>query len=449
MSAVIDIAEYQKRIPEYFNIINATLPQAKLISDERKMMWIEQVLSFEPQRILWHIKRLSGIGGSEIGTVLAPFVNEYDRFNQPRDIFMDKMMITLPQPPNGHMRRGTELEDRIRDEFRKKFQLQPNTEALALLEKFRDPKHPWRVGNPDDYGLIGKYNWMIDYKCPMPGFAEKYESYGISFGYQAQLHHYTKMARDNGIKVDGLLLCSWDMENWCPDVRPVEMRKDWFRLMDEAGDWMWNDCIMRNQMPEHHYEKPELISGDDEIDNQLRKHLEQFAMVNLLANKGYSMREDIKKKIAALLENRPMGNKKMAHDIMNITSTSEFDENKALVALAGFGLKSEDFTRPSKLNTALVLEEVKKAELNIEHCYEAEFDVELITNTLIDKGMHAAQFHSDNFKLEVTRSAKAELRERVDHVKNMAEEVATDFQKKFIRPGELDSVAGKRPGPKM
>lgn len=409
-----------------YNAIRS-LPQSPHIDDASINLWIDTISSFEPERLNWHIRRLSGIGGSEIGTVVSPFANIYAPHNQPRDVFFDKMMRTLPTRPNGHMRRGIEMEEKIRAEFRKQYGLVPNDAVMNAIAKHRDPNHIWRVGNVDDFGSLNRFNWMVDYKCPMPGFVQTYNDSGIDFNYIAQLHHYKAIADQVGARVDGLLLVSWDMENWCLDVRAIPFDSVLAKLMEEAGDWLWNDCVLKNRMPESTFEKAIDIAGEDEVAAKLRNLFDRLSTTSLLANVTTGERDTIKSEIVRVLRTKPVLAGKVAHNLMTATAKEVLNLDFLKEKMGAHGLQEGDYQKRTSVNINKLIELAEQHNLDFSDCYETTLDTDKAIEALMARGMDDSQFHTHDFTLALSRKKSGDEFERISLIKEVAMEAVGHF----------------------
>lgn len=433
----------------------AELPQAKFLTEARITKWLGAVMSFEPERVEWHIKRLSGIGGSEIGTLVAPFMDEFS-FDTARDIFMNKMMLTVPEPSNGHMRRGTYLEDMIRDEFRKTFNARGVDEDLVKFPTYFNKEHPWLVGNPDDLVEIGGLRFMTDYKCPMPGFKDKYDKNGVSFGYICQLHHYTLIAQAMDIRVDGLLLCSWDMEGWQPDVRQVAMSEEVFETIIRAGDWFWNDCILQNKMPSYSSTPKLKLEDGDHNGVKIKQLLETSAILSTIANRAYAKDKDIKAEIALLMEGRRIGDQKLIHGLMEISAKEVLNEDKALLTLSKLGLDPEDFMTQGSLQPDLLLAKAQAANLDISDCFSKVLNEEAVVAALDKQGVPREKIYDEEASAKLSRSGNPVIKKTAEALKSLSSNLVDAFvarcEGKFI-PGqdvEFDAIEEKpRKSPRM
>ena len=425
------------------------LPQAKFLTTEKVSRWLAAILQNEPARAKWHIKRLSGIGGSEIGTLVSPFMDVYDPFGQPKDVFMDKLMWNIPQPSNGHMRRGTYMEDMIGQAFLGLFQATRLEKEMAQFGQFKDPKHPWLVGNPDDYVVIGDKRYMVDYKCPMPGFAEKYDQHGVSFGYICQLHHYTTMARKMNLPVDGLLLCSWDMANWSPDVRAIDMNEDIFRTILEAGDWIWNDHILKGTMPTPSYAPKLQLTDDDNHASRLRYLIERTSKLSIIANKAYAEVKDIKVEMTELMQDRKLGNQKLAYGIMDVKAEEKLNMERVTEFLAKLGKTPHDFMVEGGYESDLILDVATKANLDLSKCKSKVVDEAAMLDFLSANHVDREQLVDQEISVGLSRSSNEDVKKALSDIKKEAvvaiNEFHLKFQDQFMPEIKVKAKAGPKP----
>lgn len=433
------VAELKARI--------ATLPQYRFLDEVRINRWLNFILKVEPARVEWHIDRLRGFGGSEMGVIAGPMWNEFNPFRSPMDVFQDKMMIKLPDGPSGDTRRGTFMEDTIRDIFRAKYDAVEMTDELKLIAKFSDPKHPWLVGNPDDLVRIGDKTYMVDYKCPRPGFKEKYDKHGISFDYFTQLHHYTLIARKQKVPVDGLLLCSFDMVTWDVDVRGVEMKEAMFDVIITAGDWLYFEHILKNTPPKISFAPKVLISDTNERGAKLRDLLDQAAIFSSIANCAYAKDKEVKAEMALLLADQRFGDVKQVHGLMEIVPKTELVPELAVQQLEQLGYVPEDFLLDGgEVNTEKLLALATKAELDIDSCMDKKLDPELVKHVLEMNGIPETSYTEETYRIGLTKSKSPSVKKPLDTLKGVAKDLVEDFLKRN-KGVFAPQIAGQEEGP--
>jgi len=67
-------------IPEFNVFLRdyvSKLPQAIHIKEEDAKVWYETAKELEPERFFWHYDRLHGLGGSDMGEIVAAYRGEY------------------------------------------------------------------------------------------------------------------------------------------------------------------------------------------------------------------------------------------------------------------------------------------------------------------------------------------------------------------------------------
>lgn len=232
-----------------------TLPQFSFINPDRFQPWIDRVNAIDPGRLPWHVRRLSGFGGSEIGVLVGALRGYYHPHQSANQLVAMKLLNVLPEPPNGDLLRGQEMEEFARAKYRQQILLRypnakPRDDIIEHLGKFRDPKYPWLIGTPDEVIEVepGKI-WIVDYKCPNPTALEEYKNSGVPFYYSAQLHHYRYIAEQMGYEISGLELASLDYKEWNMFCQEVPYSKNLEEQCLYAGDYYWNQFVMKGVVP--------------------------------------------------------------------------------------------------------------------------------------------------------------------------------------------------------
>ena len=107
-------------IPEFDVFLRkyvATLPQAHHIKEEDAKVWYETTKKLEPTRFMWHYDRLHGLGGSDMGEIVAAYRGEFHMFKTPYDIIEEKLMRRTIESETKHTRWGTKMEPVTREIF--------------------------------------------------------------------------------------------------------------------------------------------------------------------------------------------------------------------------------------------------------------------------------------------------------------------------------------------
>ena len=215
------------------------LPQAAHIKSEDAERWIAKIRQVDPEREEWHLKRLNGIGGSEIGTIISGS----DFFSSANLIAKGKLMRVLPQDDNGDLRRGRAMEDIVRDIFRKKYSAEPLDSVMKEAGNVR--LHGWLVGNPDDVVRIGGKVYLVDYKATVDS-----DSSDVHFGYVCQLHHYNHIVKAiTGKGADGFLLVKHSYKEWDAKALVVPFDPKLSDKILEAGTDFWENYVLQGKEP--------------------------------------------------------------------------------------------------------------------------------------------------------------------------------------------------------
>ena len=344
-------------------IIDA-LPQRAYLDDVTINNWISMVQAVEPERLVWHARRLSGIGGSEIGSLLA-YDRGYFTFEDatPDKIIGGKLMIVSPTSPNGDCQRGIFLEDEVSDRVHHKYRCRRAEDLLqAIREADPDPAHPWQVGNPDDLVWFGDKLFLVDYKVPRATNIDKVKKAGAPLDYAAQLHHYKQIA-DRVIKhpITGLLLAPFDTNAWEPHLIPIKENERLHQDLLRVGDKYWNDYVMQGQVPdcgvlaeEGKKPKPSRINIDTlspEVVNQLHELATVKAITDVskeaYESKGRLLKEYFDKRIPdryARIDHAGLTISAKTGDVIEKASAIEFLEREGvdLGALIKEGLDRYD-----------------------------------------------------------------------------------------------------------
>jgi hypothetical protein len=158
-------------------------------------------------RVMWHVKRLSGIGGSEIGVLVAAQRGVPDAFgNTPADIIGEKLLAFEPKKTTIAMRKGIVAETCLRQFFLEDYKAERDMKSIGLLES-DSVKMPfeWMRYSPDDIVKINGHRYLVDYKHPKEASLHD----DLHLRYICQLHQGQMILDYNGIKIDGMLLVQY------------------------------------------------------------------------------------------------------------------------------------------------------------------------------------------------------------------------------------------------
>ncbi|WP_286241269.1 hypothetical protein [Neptuniibacter halophilus] len=205
----------------------ASLPHSQNLDKDTVINWLKNVHTTDPNRLLWHLKRAAGVGGSEIGTLLLEAQGLTPPFgNTGQLIAAEKLLQIPPSRPLPHMLRGIILEEPLIEAI---LAIYGGTRDVAAENTINDSHIPNRTGSPDLYWNLNQKRILVDTKVPIS--ATEVESTGSEnakiFQYKSQLHHYDLIGEEKGIKADKLIIAELDV--------PVELADAWVKMIRKDG----------------------------------------------------------------------------------------------------------------------------------------------------------------------------------------------------------------------
>lgn len=232
-----------------------SLPQSACIPTARAENWLSAVLAVEPDRAAWHIERLFGLGGSDIGSVLL-----HDRtrrglnvdetpFTDASAIVKSKLMLMHPTPPEGPTEWGTLLEPVIQRLALRRFGAVQDKDVLQAVEQSPfSQRYPWARCNLDDIWILNGKRVLVDYKAP--GDVAHFFSAGAPTEYRCQLDLYSLRLEELGAPIDFRCLVVLDPALRIPRMVFVPRNDDLQAEMLEAGDFAWNNYVLKGVVPD-------------------------------------------------------------------------------------------------------------------------------------------------------------------------------------------------------
>lgn len=264
----------------------SSLPQsrAQLIPEKRARNWVRKTMSTELVRSIrkrnrnfesdhpedhasdqdldrawrecvFHVKRASGIGGSEIGDIILHLRDgKRGDFGDARSIAMSKLLIFSPLQGDDAMERGHRLEETVRRMHHEEEGSETCEEGMRRVRGSRSESRPYLTGNPDDLTLVkrnGKmFRFVDDYKCPSPDVFKEYLDKGPSFGHVCQLHQYDMLCEERGVKISGLRLVPFEYAAARPHPMIVPRDQALRADIEKYSDIFWNQFVMLGRTPE-------------------------------------------------------------------------------------------------------------------------------------------------------------------------------------------------------
>jgi len=248
-------------------------------------------------RVMWHVKRLSGIGGSEIGVLVAAQRGVPDAFgNTPGDIIGEKLLAFEPKKTTIAMRKGIVAETCLRQFFLEDFKAERDMKSIDLLES-DTVKTPfeWMRYSPDDIVMISGHRYLVDYKHPKE--AKLHDD--LHLRYICQLHQGQMILDYNGIKIDGMLLVQYPEQG--DDLMVSEIPFDDSIVDDiiKSGQSAWFS-VLSGHIP--FQKKEDAISGlpQDKVES-LNDLSGEFTRTKALADALYADAKKIQERITGIV----------------------------------------------------------------------------------------------------------------------------------------------------
>jgi hypothetical protein len=270
------------------------LPQvlSGAVSEDQISKWLDQVARIDPTRIAWHVRRLGGIGGSEIASVMGL----HGAYSSPDIIARQKLMLIPPFRASAAMRRGAVSEDFIRDMFEtssvtatdleitenqrsnelstviqtfftseldKRFghgtwRPRPDLEMLIQRPRERGKLPAWAIASPDRIYEI-QINGApcivpVDFKAPSEAtMKEIRRDSGKLNPWRAQVQYIGGILDDCGHPPAAVVLAVFDYANVGTNTFLIDeavFTKDVFNLFISAGNKFWNEHVLTGALPE-------------------------------------------------------------------------------------------------------------------------------------------------------------------------------------------------------
>ncbi|WP_287145192.1 YqaJ viral recombinase family protein [Achromobacter sp.] len=315
-----------------------SLPQRGAIDSREAGEWIEYMAHVRPKEAMWHMRRASGIGGSEIGGLVRNRWNIRADFEfSAHDWALGKLLKKLPDEGNESTYRGTVMEPVIRQMFyaqcsaeRLPGEFERLKNSVGGLKWMRySPDELCRIKHPvpmvvggERYQLYGRY--LADYKAPSLVEA----SDDISFQYAAQLNQGAILCEEQGIEVDGLLLVQFDYQNCALHLNALPVDRELCESIREAGDHYWGE-VMQGRIPRYVVKEQRTITDD------LRKAalplVQRLALLSGVAKRASDEADAVRQSLNGLLDlsNNRLGTERLSFpELMSCSATQVIDDER-------------------------------------------------------------------------------------------------------------------------
>lgn len=194
---------HDKGLKEDIKDFIENLPQARAIEERDSARWLDRTASLDVRgdgsidtaisQLWWHMKRLRGIGGSDIGDIMSYRMGETPGFNTPKELYASKVMRLAPTNGDSYTRRGIKLEDFVAELFLEDYDVERDQKTIdkIALKSGTLKGYEFLIGNIDDAVVDDEgFAYIVDYKAPSEVPSEP------PFAYIAQLHLYDLILND-------------------------------------------------------------------------------------------------------------------------------------------------------------------------------------------------------------------------------------------------------------
>lgn len=359
------------------------LPHARHVSDARIDKWIDDTLRLDDGRLLWHVDRLGGFGGSEMGGLVKSLRNEDDFYSTAHSVCAGKLCFVSPTSGDGHAERGQKMEPIARQEFERHLTRSGlNFRRLDdvqrdVIEGQDNPIYVWMRSSLDGLYDVevapGQWEtWLVDFKCPTAGMVEKYKqecdklqsstgltsAHGLLLpssddreaaghtsslslsGYVHQLHHYYEDARLKGVQIDRMILSVLDYEAGLKPIQ-VEVAIDQ-RVINaniEAGEHYWHEWVQQGEVPDPIRKDIVVAENLSEKDlGRVQEVLQTRLLANLLQEHGKKIEDELSQD---LRQRGKLAGATLDLGAMTVKGEPAVEEERAISRLQELGFSEE------------------------------------------------------------------------------------------------------------
>jgi hypothetical protein len=442
------------------------LPQGRLLDDTSVERWIEAVYAIEAPRLLWHVRRAGGFGGSEIGNLVAWESGIYDVWTSPRDLVRSKLLYATPEPSSDDAQRGLIMEAYIRRMAETRIPgFERDTRALEALRGGRHKDYSWMIGTPDDVILIGGKRYAIDYKAPKKHIRDEYLKKGISLDYRAQLSHYRQIGESIGLtfygvanifsNADALALHGFhffeavqsgkasSIDTYTPprldddfDIVVHDEDPELDLALRIAGEKYWQKYVMRGDLPPMAV-KPRIILENGAIPPEIEAAARRFGRLSLLKPRLEDERENSKEAVSAWIRRiGTLEDGKLTLSILGVSEKAEPDLERMAARLEALGMPREELVLPGDVDAdkAITVIQTLAAKLGadpspyIEQARgPAELDQARIQARFQEVGLDPNPYLKTTYRFDTPRAKKGALGAQMEIAKQSATKAIEDL----------------------
>lgn len=402
------------------------LPQGAHVKQGDARRWYQSVVELDPQRLVWHIERLKGLGGSDVGEIAAWKMGAFNVFKTPRDIIDEKLLRRPIEPQNKNMRRGTYLEPFIQRLFLEDYGAVSRPDLIEAVQGHQCTDHPWMRGNPDDIVEIAGGLYVVDYKSPSD--AGEARRGHVPLQYAAQVHQYGfLLAEKTGSKPDSHLVACYDHPNGEVAVVEVPYNADIMAAVLCGGDEIWQHVVNGTHPELQAYQKNDL-TFDPHQQATIAQLEETFIRQKLLADAAYASlkttAEALEKEFRAQ-EDVLLKGQKLPLEVLGATVKQTLDEEAAYQVIQSVGLDPQAFmVDGDKLDAPKVLAALETAGLCPSEFFERKLDLDKVLE--LCETQHLRPPVKESFSLALRASKKGLDKEALAVARASAAQIIND-----------------------
>lgn len=419
------------------------LPQADIVlaDPERIDRWIEDAYKADPSRLMWHIQRARGIGGSEVGVAVLELSGGADQYETMRDIVRQKLFLAPPPRPNVAMQVAAAMKPEAMAVFHQQmspFGCRTDEAALARIQQTSaSPIRPWMTGTPDDIVLLNGKRFIPLYRVTVSD-RETYSRGEIPTRLVYQLHQYALLLEHQDAPVHGLILAPYlkDDEGYFK-MLPLAVPKEKGREEEliAAGDRYWQ-FVMEGVVPECP-QKNRIDVKDADAMARFSRLARLFASYDAIAGAAYKRSAEAKKLLIAALAERTLDPGEITvADLVQVGIASGLDVERAVAEL---GPAAEAAQTPGAFNAAKAREWIQANGGDLRQFYDSDYDLAKLEALLTEQGRMGNYFRRQEYKIGLARSGRE--RPLITEVRSYAEELVKHGH------NEILSMADQPPQP--
>lgn len=218
------------------------LPQRRHVSSDDAVEWLN-ALHADPTigRAYEAYRALHGIDATEAAAAIQMYAISqsdpmHDPFASPRDLASRKLLQHLPVLPSRYAERTERFKPLIVEMFLEQVggSRCADLEASCARASGTIETHEWMHGTPDLIAKIGDRYFLVGIHAPERSADE------FPFAHTAALHQLRELCRQAKVRLDGMLMVSYDWEQHSILPLAVPANKQITDALYRGGDLLWS-----------------------------------------------------------------------------------------------------------------------------------------------------------------------------------------------------------------